>query len=75
MDRVNATNVTANATGEYGLNGTATEEWTHGVMFKLRTSVLLLIVVMAVLGNLLVIVSVMRHRCVTYINLLCISSR
>ncbi|KAI8423329.1 hypothetical protein MSG28_014345 [Choristoneura fumiferana] len=38
------------------------EEWTHGVFFKIRVAVLLLIVIMAVLGNMLVIVSVMRHR-------------
>lgn len=48
------------------LTSNATEaedpEWTQKVMFKLRTAVLLLIVIMAVLGNMLVIVSVMRHR-------------
>lgn len=56
MDQVNFTrNGTSNATG-------VDPEWTQAVMFKLRTAVLLLIVIMAVLGNLLVIVSVMRHR-------------
>ena len=58
MDQVNVTrNGTSNATGV-----DTDTEWTYAVMFKLRTVVLLLIVIMAVLGNLLVIVSVMRHR-------------
>ncbi|KAL4711608.1 hypothetical protein ACJJTC_003625 [Scirpophaga incertulas] len=43
-------------------NATATDEWTSSLVFKFRTCILLLIVIMAVLGNLLVIVSVMRHR-------------
>ncbi|XP_053619448.1 octopamine receptor beta-2R isoform X1 [Plodia interpunctella] len=60
MDQRNGTNVTATDIGN--LTDKGTPEWTSEVMFKLRTSVLLLIVVMAVLGNLLVIVSVMRHR-------------
>lgn len=57
MDQVNVTqNLTSNATE------VEDPEWTQKVMFKLRTAVLLLIVIMAVLGNMLVIVSVMRHR-------------
>lgn len=57
MDQVNETvNATNNATG------VKDEEWTDSVAFKIRTAILLLIVIMAVLGNLLVIVSVMRHR-------------
>lgn len=62
MDQVNATN------GSHTTNGTVVqdEDWTQTVTFKLRTSILLLIVIMAVLGNLLVIVSVMRHRFVVY---------
>lgn len=63
MDQVNVTrNETSNATG------VEDQEWTQLVMFRLRTAVLLLIVIMAVLGNLLVIVSVMRHRLVNLNN-------
>lgn len=54
----------ANVTGIETGNLTVVEdqEWLPDWVYKLRTSVLLLIVIMAVLGNMLVIVSVMRHR-------------
>ncbi|XP_063629619.1 octopamine receptor beta-2R-like isoform X2 [Cydia splendana] len=51
-------NVSANASA----NNVTDAGGDSGVFFKLRVSVLLLIVIMAVLGNMLVIVSVMRHR-------------
>lgn len=59
LNESNFRNATTNATS-------GGEEWTHGVFFKIRVAVLLLIVIMAVLGNMLVIVSVMRHRYLFY---------
>ena len=70
MDRENSThyaalNATVNATGNSTVAGAEDDDLTASIFFKLRMSVLLLIVIMAVLGNMLVIVSVMRHRYVT----------
>lgn len=64
MDFKNLTNQVANATVNWTVNDTSDDkdDLAQGVFFKLRMSVLLLIVIMAVLGNMLVIVSVMRHR-------------
>lgn len=64
MDRENgSSHPWANASaGVGGGGGAEQDEHSQGLFFKLRMSVLLLIVVMAVLGNMLVIVSVMRHR-------------
>lgn len=67
MDHENLTyhaalNATVNATGNDTVAGTEDDDLTQSIFYKLRMSVLLLIVIMAVLGNMLVIVSVMRHR-------------
>ncbi|CAB3223039.1 unnamed protein product [Arctia plantaginis] len=67
MDRLNldqhaALNATVNATVNTTVAETGHDDLTQTIFFKLRMSVLLLIVIMAVLGNMLVIVSVMRHR-------------
>ncbi|PZC79957.1 hypothetical protein B5X24_HaOG215547 [Helicoverpa armigera] len=67
MDRENFTHHAAvNATVNVTTNGTVADtdddDLTQSIFFKLRITVLLLIVIMAVLGNMLVIVSVMRHR-------------
>ncbi|XP_013147965.1 PREDICTED: octopamine receptor beta-2R-like [Papilio polytes] len=63
MDQVNVSrNESVNATAGGGGGDAGGDEWPQVVMFKLRTAVLLLIVIAAVLGNLLVIVSVMRQR-------------
>lgn len=74
MDRENFThhaalNATVNATDTSSV-AEQDDDITQNIFYKIRMSVLLLIVIMAVLGNLLVIVSVMRHRFVAFIILL-----
>lgn len=64
FDQHAALNATVNATGNTTVAEANHDDLTHSIFFKLRMSVLLLIVIMAVLGNMLVIVSVMRHRLV-----------
>ncbi|GBP52991.1 Octopamine receptor beta-2R [Eumeta japonica] len=61
MDNVTAYNASGNSSDNV-TSAETHEAWISSILFKLRTAVLLLIVIMAVLGNLLVIVSVMRHR-------------
>lgn len=67
MDPENLTHhAVLSATVNATVNGTVAEAdsdgLTHSIFFKLRVAVLLIIIIMAVLGNMLVIVSVMRHR-------------